>query len=65
MDRVQIISSMFDRDGFGLEIGPSYNPFVPKSKRRKSTHRRLHRSTMDSSIDIETSLMWTYRELSR
>ena len=35
MDRVQILSSMFDRDGFGLEIGPSYNPFVPKSSGAK------------------------------
>lgn len=35
MDRVQILSSMFNRDGFGLEIGPSYNPFVPKSSGAK------------------------------
>ena len=25
------MSAMFDRSGVGLEIGPSYNPFVPKS----------------------------------
>ena len=31
MDRVQILTSMFDPSGFGLEIGPSYNPLVPKS----------------------------------
>ncbi len=31
MDRVQILTSMFDPSGFGLEIGPSYNPLVPKA----------------------------------
>lgn len=31
MNRVQILTSMFDPGGFGLEIGPSYNPLVPKS----------------------------------
>ena len=31
MDRFTIMSAMFDRSGVGLEIGPSYNPFVPKS----------------------------------
>ncbi|MFZ1430843.1 MAG: methyltransferase domain-containing protein [Geminicoccaceae bacterium] len=28
---MQILTSMFDPSGFGLEIGPSYNPLVPKS----------------------------------
>jgi predicted SAM-dependent methyltransferase len=31
MDRNQIIASFFDISGLGLEIGPSYNPIVPKS----------------------------------
>lgn len=31
MDRRGILRSMFDLDGCGLEIGPSYNPLLPKS----------------------------------
>ena len=31
MDRTTILTSMFDRNGIGLEIGPSYNPLVPKA----------------------------------
>lgn len=31
MDRTEILLSMFDPSGFGLEVGPSYNPFLPKS----------------------------------
>jgi predicted SAM-dependent methyltransferase len=31
MDRHQIIASLFNPSGQGLEIGPSYNPIVPKS----------------------------------
>jgi hypothetical protein len=31
MDRLQIITSMFEKVGVGLEIGPSYNPIIPKS----------------------------------
>ena len=31
MNRAQILSSMFDSTGYGLEIGPSYSPIVPKS----------------------------------
>lgn len=32
MDRSERIKSMFDTSGFGLEIGPSYNPLLPKSE---------------------------------
>lgn len=32
MDRTEILLSMFDPNGFGLEVGPSYNPFLPKSE---------------------------------
>lgn len=32
MDRTEILLSLFDSSGFGLEVGPSYNPLVPKSK---------------------------------
>jgi SAM-dependent methyltransferase len=32
MDRRQRILSMFDPSGFGLEIGPSYNPLLPKAE---------------------------------
>lgn len=31
MDRTQRLRAMIDLDGHGLEIGPSYNPLVPKS----------------------------------
>lgn len=31
MDRRQMLLSMFDPNGFGLEIGPGYSPFLPKS----------------------------------
>lgn len=31
MDRRELLLSMFDPDGFGLEVGPSYNPLLPKS----------------------------------
>ena len=31
MDRVAILDRMFNRAGFGLEIGPSFNPVVPKA----------------------------------
>lgn len=31
MDRLDVIAGMFDRSGLGLEIGPSYNPIVPKA----------------------------------
>lgn len=30
MDRSKLIQSMFDSSGFGLEVGPSYNPLLPK-----------------------------------
>jgi SAM-dependent methyltransferase len=30
MDRVETLRGMFDTDGFGLEIGPSYNPVMRK-----------------------------------
>jgi SAM-dependent methyltransferase len=30
--REEILLSMFDRSGLGLEVGPSYNPLVPKSR---------------------------------
>lgn len=32
MDRTDILLSMFDSAGFGLEVGPSYNPFLPKRR---------------------------------
>jgi len=32
MDRNDRIKSMFDTYGFGLEIGPSYNPLLPKAE---------------------------------
>lgn len=31
MDRREILLSLFDASGFGLEVGPSYNPLLPKS----------------------------------
>ncbi|MFK3664704.1 methyltransferase domain-containing protein [Ochrobactrum teleogrylli] len=31
-ERRQKILSLFDPEGFGLEIGPSYDPFLPKSQ---------------------------------
>jgi len=31
MDRRELLLSMFDPKGFGLEVGPSYNPLLPKS----------------------------------
>jgi hypothetical protein len=31
MNRHELIETLFDRSGFGLEIGPSYNPIVTKS----------------------------------
>lgn len=31
MDRTKLLLSLFDSTGFGLEIGPSYNPLLPKS----------------------------------
>jgi predicted SAM-dependent methyltransferase len=31
MTREETLRSMFDTSGFGLEIGPSYNPLLPKS----------------------------------
>lgn len=31
MDRRELLLSMFDPTGFGLEVGPSYNPLLPKS----------------------------------
>lgn len=31
MNRIQILNGMFDRAGLGLEIGPSFNPIVPKA----------------------------------
>lgn len=37
MDRVERLLSMFDASGFGLEVGPSYNPLLPKSKYRVET----------------------------
>ncbi len=30
MDRIDILRSLFDTSGFGLEVGPSYSPLVPK-----------------------------------
>ena len=30
MDRRNLLLSMFDSSGFGLEVGPSYSPLVPK-----------------------------------
>lgn len=32
MNRNDRIKSMFDTSGFGLEIGPSYNPLLPKAE---------------------------------
>lgn len=32
MERTAVIRSLFDTSGKGLEIGPSYNPIVPKSE---------------------------------
>jgi predicted SAM-dependent methyltransferase len=31
-DRTRLLLSMFDASGFGLEVGPSYNPLLPKSQ---------------------------------
>lgn len=31
-DRTKLLLSMFDSSGFGLEVGPSYNPLLPKSR---------------------------------
>jgi predicted SAM-dependent methyltransferase len=31
-DRTKLLLSMFDASGFGLEVGPSYNPLLPKSR---------------------------------
>jgi SAM-dependent methyltransferase len=35
MDRNKLLLSLFDLSGIGLEIGPSYNPLVPKSSGRR------------------------------
>jgi hypothetical protein len=32
MNRVEILRSMLNTEGFGLEIGPSYSPLMPKSE---------------------------------
>jgi hypothetical protein len=32
MNRIDRIKSLFDVNKFGLEIGPSFNPIVPKSE---------------------------------
>jgi predicted SAM-dependent methyltransferase len=32
MDRTEQLLSMFDSSGFGLEVGASYNPLLPKSR---------------------------------
>ncbi|MDQ0996857.1 putative SAM-dependent methyltransferase [Phyllobacterium ifriqiyense] len=32
MNRTELLLSLFDSSGFGLEVGPSYNPLLPKSK---------------------------------
>ncbi|KAF0206972.1 MAG: type 11 methyltransferase [Methylocystaceae bacterium] len=32
MDRVTMLRSMLNPDGFGLEIGPSYSPLLPKAE---------------------------------
>jgi len=37
MDRVAILDRMFNRAGFGLEIGPSFNPVVPKASGARRT----------------------------
>jgi predicted SAM-dependent methyltransferase len=31
-ERTKLLLSMFDASGFGLEVGPSYNPLLPKSR---------------------------------
>ena len=31
-DRTKLLLSMFDASGFGLEVGPSYSPLLPKSR---------------------------------
>jgi len=32
MDRRELLLSMFDASGFGLEVGPSYSPLLPKRR---------------------------------
>jgi len=32
LNRTELLFSMFDPSGFGLEIGPSYNPLLPKRR---------------------------------
>lgn len=32
LERADLLLSLFDSSGFGLEVGPSYNPLLPKSK---------------------------------
>ncbi|MER8746766.1 methyltransferase domain-containing protein [Mesorhizobium sp. M1004] len=32
LNRTELLLSMFDASGFGLEVGPSYNPLLPKSR---------------------------------
>ncbi|NTG48956.1 methyltransferase domain-containing protein [Agrobacterium rhizogenes] len=31
-ERREVLLSLFSQDGFGLEVGPSYNPLLPKSE---------------------------------
>jgi predicted SAM-dependent methyltransferase len=58
MDRTDILLSMFDSSGFGLEVGPSYNPLLPKSRFNVETIDHADAATLrekysDNSSKIE------------
>ena len=58
MDREERLFSMFDASGFGLEVGPSYNPLLPKSKYRVETIDHADAATLrkkyhDNASQIE------------
>ena len=59
MDRFEILNGMFDRNGVGLEIGPSYNPVVSKaSGARVETldhcdQKALLEKYKNSKVDVE------------
>jgi 2-polyprenyl-3-methyl-5-hydroxy-6-metoxy-1,4-benzoquinol methylase len=75
MERVAVIRSLFDTSGKGLEIGPSYNPILPKSEgfeidivdHISASDLRLkymNEQGVDVSLIEEVDFIWDGRPLS-
>ena len=57
MNREELLLSMFDSSGFGLEVGPSFRPLLPKSRYNVETIDHADATTLRKKYSDNASLI--------